>query len=172
MKSIEIKGKRNIDGIQKIKNPKRLESLKWNYEDEYFTHPKQVSIINQLYLDQEINYKNEMKREIQKKINGYKYQDIDKKILNNNKLISLDQTFEKLVESKLKCFYCKEKCFFIFKDKLDKKQWTLDRIDNEKGHNYDNIVISCLDCNVKRGEMNFDRFKKGKDIKIIRKIYN
>ncbi len=57
------------------------------------------------------------------------------------------------------------------KNIFEKKQWTLDRINNNEGHNHDNVVISCLDCNIKRGDMDSERFKKGKEIRIVRKQY-
>ena len=94
-----------------------------------------------------------------------------KNIFDLNYFISLNQTIEKLVGSKLKCFYCNEKCELIYKDNFAKKQWTLDRIDNDMGHNESNVVICCLECNIKRGNMDSERFKKGKDIKIVRKQF-
>ena len=171
MRSIDITGKRNIDKIRNIKNPERKETIKWNLDDSYFTYNKQIQIINSLYLNQEPEQNILAKREISKKINGYKSQDIQKELLDLNRLISLDQTIEKLMVSKLKCFYCKENCELLYKNTLAKKQWTLDRLNNEYGHNHDNVVICCLECNIKKGEMDSDRFKKGKDIKIIRKLF-
>lgn len=171
MRSIDITGKRNIDKIQNIKNPERKETIKWNLDDSYFTYNKQVQIINSLYLNQEPEQNILAKREISKKINGYKSQDIQKELLDLNRLISLDQTIEKLMVSKLKCFYCKDNCELLYKNTLAKKQWTLDRVNNEYGHNHDNVVICCLECNIKKGEMDSDRFKQGKDIKIIRKLF-
>ena len=171
MRSIDITGKRNIDKIRNIKNPERKETIKWNLDDSYFTYNKQVQIINSLYLNQEPEQNILAKREISKKINGYKSQDIQKELLDLNRLISLDQTIEKLMVSKLKCFYCKENCELLYKNTLAKKQWTLDRLNNEYGHNHDNVVICCLECNIKKGEMDSDRFKQGKDIKIIRKLF-
>jgi hypothetical protein len=171
MRSIDITGKRNIDKIRNIKNPERKETIKWNLDDSYFTYNKQVQIINSLYLNQEQEQNILAKREISKKINGYKSQDIQKELLDLNRLISLDQTIEKLMVSKLKCFYCKENCELLYKNTLAKKQWTLDRVNNEYGHNHDNVVICCLECNIKKGEMDSDRFKQGKDIKIIRKLF-
>lgn len=88
-----------------------------------------------------------------------------------NAFISLDQTIEKLVLSKLKCFYCKERCELLYKNVFAKKQWTLDRIDNDYGHNHNNVVICCLECNIKRGDMDSERFKRGKEIKIVRKLF-
>lgn len=171
MRSIDITGKRNIDKIRNIKNPERKETIKWNLDDSYFTYNKQIQIINSLYLNQGCEQDILAKREISKKINGYKSQDIQKELLDLNRLISLDQTIEKLMVSKLKCFYCKENCELLYKNTLAKKQWTLDRLNNEYGHNHDNVVICCLECNIKKGEMDSDRFKQGKDIKIIRKLF-
>lgn len=171
MRSIDITGKRNIDKIQNVKNPERKDTIKWNLDDSYFTYNKQIQIINSLYLNQDPEQNILAKREISKKINGYKSQDVQKDLLDLNRLISLDQAIEKLMLSKLKCFYCKENCELLYKNTLAKKQWTLDRINNEYGHNHDNVVICCLECNIKKGEMDSDRFKQGKDIKIIRKLF-
>ncbi len=171
MRSIDITGKRNIDKIRNVKNPERKEAIKWKLDDSYFTYNKQIQIINSLYLNQSQEQNILVMREISKKINGYKSQDIQKEILDLNRLISLDQAIEKLMLSKLKCFYCKENCELLYKNTLAKKQWTLDRLNNEYGHNHDNVVICCLECNIKKGEMDSDRFKQGKDIKIIRKLF-
>jgi 5-methylcytosine-specific restriction endonuclease McrA len=175
MKSIDITGKRNIDKIHKVKIPERKNTENWTFDESYFTYYKQIQLINSLFLeqglDQELEQKTIVKREINKKINGYKAQDIQKELLDLKQLISLEQTIEKLMVSKLKCFYCKETCELLYKNVFANKQWTLDRIDNEHGHNYDNVVICCLECNVKRGDMDSGRFKRGKDIKIVRKLF-
>jgi 5-methylcytosine-specific restriction endonuclease McrA len=171
MKSIEITGKHNRDKINKIEKPQRQDSLKWNFSDDYYTNRKQIEIINKLYLDQEQEYGELFRKEINKKIQGYKNQDIQKKILDVKNLISVEDTIELLMTSKLKCYYCKSLCELIYKDIFAKNQWTLDRINNKKGHNYDNVVISCLDCNIKRGDMDSERFKKGKEIKVVRKLF-
>ena len=170
-KHIEISGKRNIDKINKTKKPERKVSEKWKIDESLFTNKKQIEFINKIYLGEEGEEELWVKREIKKKIYGYKNQDLTKKIINLNKLISLDQTVERLVESKLKCFYCKENCDLVYKDILARKQWTLDRINNNEGHNYDNVVISCYECNIKRGNMNSERFKRGKEIKIVKKEF-
>lgn len=171
MKSIEITGKRNIDKITKVDKPIRKDTLKWNLDDSYYTYKKQIEVINKLYLEEVQEQEILVKREINKKIAGYKNQDIRKKLIDLNMLISLDQTIEMLMMSKLKCFYCNENCELLYTSIFSKKQWTLDRINNNKGHNHDNVVICCLDCNVKRGDMDGERFKRGKEIKIVRKQY-
>ena len=75
---------------------------------------------------------------------------------------------EFLMLSKLKCFYCREVVELIYRDVRAKKQWTLDRKDNDYGHNRDNVVIACLDCNLKRGIMDMEKFKFTKQLKIVK----
>ena len=72
--------------------------------------------------------------------------------------ISLESTIQRLVESRLKCFYCNCDVNIIYSTCRQKNQWTLDRIDNALGHNTDNVLISCLDCNLKRRDMDKDKF--------------
>jgi len=171
MRSIDITGKRNIDKINKTENSVRQDSIKMDIGDIYYTYNKQIEVINKLYLGEEQDKEDTFKREIRKKIMGYRNQDFKKNIIDLNNLISLEQTIEMLMISKLKCFYCNDLCELVYKTIFSKKQWTLDRINNKKGHNYDNVVISCLECNIKRGDMDSERFKRGKSIKIVRKQY-
>ena len=76
---------------------------------------------------------------------------------------------EKLVVSKLKCYYCRNNCLIYYRNKLEDKQWTLDRINNDIGHENNNVVICCYKCNVKRGRLNDESFKFTKQMKIIKK---
>jgi hypothetical protein len=48
----------------------------------------------------------------------------------------------------------------------------VDRIDNNCGHNKGNIVIACLECNLRRGTMDSNRFKLGKQLKFIKKDHD
>jgi len=169
MKAIEIKGKRNIDKINHTSISIRSDVTKYTFNDDYYKHRMQIELINKLFLGEEITHSKLLKQTITKKISGYKSQDIQKQLFDINWFISLDYVIEILVSSRLKCYYCKDICELLYKDCLAKKQWTLDRIDNNMGHNIDNVVICCLDCNIKRGDMDYERFKRGKEIKIVRK---
>lgn len=171
MKTIEFKGKRNVDKINLVSVPTRNDATKYLFDDDYYSHRVQIELVNKLFLDEKIIHGKQVKQTIAKKISGYKSQDIQKQLFDINWFISLDDVMECLVNSKLNCFYCREICELLYKDCLSKKQWTLDRIDNSMGHNRDNVVICCLDCNIKRGDMDYERFKKGKDIKIVRKQF-
>ena len=154
----------NIDEIYR----KRAACENWKLPDHYFTYSHQFNIISKLYmnLDNDVIENREIYiKEITKKISGYKRQDIDKNVYSKNTFISLEELIEKLLCSKLRCFYCKCDCELIYENVLSKRQWTLDRIDNDTGHNADNVVICCLECNLKRGTMDSGRFKYGKQLK-------
>ena len=110
-------------------------------------------------------------KEIKNKLSSYKQQDILKKRLNSLEFVSLDYIIQKLYECKLKCFYCSCETYVLYKNVRENKQWTLDRIDNNQGHNRDNIVISCLECNLKRKTKNKDAFLFTKNLQITREMY-
>jgi hypothetical protein len=146
---------------------KRVSCEKWNLPKCCFTHLYQMNTISKLYLnieDESINHRSIIIKELTHKISGYKRQDIDKRIYDKTLFISLEPLVEKLLCSKLKCFYCKQFCELLYENIYSKLQWTLDRIDNNIGHNEDNVVICCLDCNLKRGTMDSSRFKYGKQL--------
>ena len=83
-------------------------------------------------------------------------------------LITLDSLIKKLYESKLVCYYCKNNVFIFYKLVRDKQQWTLDRINNLDEHTYDNTVICCYDCNIKRRRTNSKKFLFTKNLKITK----
>lgn len=184
-KNINISGKKNIYGLlineineNAIENEtssnalsyyrKRAACENWNLPDNYFTYSHQFGVVSKLYMNLEndvIENRDIYIKEITKKISGYKRQDTDKDIYSKNTFISLEGVIEKLLCSKLKCFYCKCGCELIYENILSKRQWTLDRIENDAGHNADNVVICCLECNLKRGTMDSGRFKYGKQLR-------
>ena len=105
---------------------------------------------------------------MQKKLNSYKRQDI-KKNKNENGLISYEELLEKLVISKLRCYYCKKEALLLYENNREQKQWTLDRLDNSCGHTKDNVVISCLKCNLERRCLNDEKFLFTKQMRLIKK---
>ena len=109
-----------------------------------------------------------IKKQISSKLNNYKQQDVLKKVYDERKLINLEQAISKLQESGLKCLYCKEEVYLLYKMVREMKQWTLDRIDNDIGHFHDNVVISCLDCNLKRRKKSSNAFLFTKQMNIVR----
>ena len=141
-----------------------------SFNNVQLNHNKQLSFINQLLLDETYDEKKLIMSELKKKLMGYKSQDNKKKIYNDDEFINLSDLIELLVCSKLICHYCSHKIFILYENKLEPKQWTLDRINNDIGHNKGNLVISCLDCNLRRGRLNKDKFLYTKKMNIIKQF--
>ena len=130
---------------------------------------KQIGLINKLFLDETFSEKNVLTREIRSKISGYRQQDIEKGIFNEDSIITMEQTVEKLVESRLKCLYCNCNMKLFYKNQREPSQWTLDRKNNNLDHSNDNTVISCLKCNLERRRRNMKDFKFSKQLSIVKK---
>jgi|LakMenEpi03Aug12_release.lakeMendotaPanAssembly.Ray.scaffolds.fasta_scaffold987696_1 hypothetical protein len=172
-KSISITGKHNID---KINNINTKDTDKEHYkakrthmetlDDSEITHKLQIDMINKLYTNYEFDLKSLLEKELERKINGYKAQDIKKDIYDSALLITLDDIIEKLMSIKLRCFYCKLPILILYKNVREPTQWTLDRIDNDKCHSKENTIVSCLKCNLQRRVTNIDKFTFTKHLKI------
>ena len=148
---------------------KKKITMKVIHEEQYLpdiSHSEQISLLNQSYLEEKKDKKNMIYREINKKMNGYKNQDIKKQIYNEKKLITLEETMEKLVISKLKCHYCLQNTHILYPRNRDETQWTLDRIDNNLCHSNENTVIACLKCNLQRRCQDAKKFTFKKQLRI------
>ena len=152
---------------QKEKKERKI-IQKWKYKDFLLESKNHISIVNQLFLEQSFNGDNTTKKELHKKINSYKQQDI-KKDKNLDGLISYEELLEKLVLSKLKCYYCRKDVLLLYENNREQKQWTLDRLDNSQGHTKDNVVVCCLKCNLERRCLNDEKFLFTKQMRIIKK---
>ena len=163
MRKVEIKFSNKED----IKERECVEAI----PVKYFEYFNQIKMINTLYLDinTNIEYKREFIREIDKKINSYKNQDINKKKYKDDN-ISRVEAIEKLVISKLKCYYCKCKMQIFYNKVREPTQWTLDRINNKLPHQNDNVIVCCLDCNLKRRTRDKDKFLFTKQLKIVKEL--
>jgi hypothetical protein len=121
------------------------------------------------YIEDLSNISNIVKSEIQKKISGYKSQDTIKKIFCKIKFIDYDFVIELLKKSLSKCYYCDREVFLIYEFVREPRQWTIERIDNTMGHNKDNVEIACLNCNLRRRTMYYERYLMTKRL-IVKKI--
>jgi hypothetical protein len=183
IKSIVISGTGTKYEMKKVlkekKEPKlRVDSEKWNLSEEDLSHGKQmeglVSIQHNNNSNSNSNNSNNSKYEqlivsqIKHKLSSYKQQDILKKILSSEMFITFDKVIDLLVSSNLKCHYCDELMNVLYEVVRLNKQWSLDRIDNNQGHNDGNLVVACLGCNLKRRRVDKDAFYMTKNLKIIR----
>lgn len=178
-----IAGKRNVDKLSDklsdnklLTNPnkhQRTRTMKWTIDDAFFHYDKQLEVLRRLIADDPtLKERNFFKKEIKHKLDGYARQDKENGIHAHahdlSAIISLDATVEMLLVSKLKCVYCRECCELIYKDVMAPRQWTLDRVDNDRGHVGDNVVLACLACNLQRRTMDAERFKFGKQLRVVK----
>ena len=115
--------------------------------------------VNELYLS------NARPACLVKKMRGYKKQDDRFEIYSAAHFIPTETVLEKLVAARMKCTHCFADMLFEYAAR-DMRQWTLDRIDNRYGHNTDNVVVCCLECNLKRRNVNLEKFRFTKQLKI------
>lgn len=172
-----IAGKRNVDKfgkadkLSKDEKPQRTRTMKWTIDDAFFAYDKQLEVLRRLIADDtSLEERNFFKKEIKAKLDGYARQDKENGIQDPelSAIISLDATIELLLISKLRCNYCRECCQLIYKDVMAPRQWTLDRVDNGRGHSGDNVVVACLACNLQRRTMDAERFKFGKQLRVVK----
>ena len=78
MKKIIIKGKRNIDGIKGDKNITRKITQSVIHK-KVFNKLSQVEYLNKLYLNEKYDGIDFVKKEMERKLRGYKNQDTKKK---------------------------------------------------------------------------------------------
>lgn len=165
-KSITIIGKNNIDKLSK-KPSIRCSSQKW--KDKYeIINSKDIDLLSKLCNNIEFDGAIEVKNELNKKIEGYKNQDIKKNIDTSENLITYDELLNKLMTSDLKCYYCKKDVKLMYTDVRDNEQWTLDRLNNDMGHTNNNTVICDLKCNLQRRCQSDELFLYSKRLKIIK----
>jgi len=163
----QIKKLTNKDDINKIKL--RKETQKWKVIGDVYDRNSQLELLNKIHFFQDDDNIKLMKRQIEKKINNYKQQDMHKEIYDSNNIITLEETIVKLQESNLFCYYCKKEILVLYEIVRESLQWTLDRIDNSLGHNKNNVLISCLHCNLKRRKQDRDAFLFTKQLQIVKK---
>jgi hypothetical protein len=172
-KKVEISGTNNRYLIKKLKNEHkdiktRKITEKMGLPAESFLIESQDDILKNLY--QNINtpdYKQALSQ-LEVKLNSYKHQDIIKNRYDESAFIKTKEVIDKLYDCGLKCHYCNEKTYILYDLVRETRQWTLDRINNDVGHNTDNVLISCLDCNLKRRRTSKDAFLFTKQLNIVK----
>lgn len=161
--------KKNADLKKNIILEKNTTKNKKKWSQDILNKKNHTKFINMLYLEQDFSENKLIIKELKSKISSYRQQDIKKNRFNKDKIITLNELFEKLVISKLCCYYCKKQCLLIYENKREKLQWTLDRKNNDIGHYNNNVVISCLECNLQKRRRNEEHFKFAKQMNIIKK---
>lgn len=109
------------------------------------------------------------KQQMMSKISGYRCQDIKNGMVQSYDFVDLESVMSLLKESEMKCFYCKEMVKVLYEHVREPCQWTLDRINNDVGHTKTNVMIACLNCNLRRRCMYHERYLFTKQLVIVKK---
>jgi hypothetical protein len=110
--------------------------------------------------------RNIAKQQIVTKICGYKSQDMKNGLFDPEKFVNLEYVMNLLQMSQMKCFYCKEMVQVLYEHVREPRQWTLDRLENDQGHNKSNVIIACLNCNLRRRCMYHERYVFTKQLNV------
>jgi hypothetical protein len=153
----------------------RVETKTWGLNNEDLSFETQLGLLNALFNKTHNN--NELINprhiamivsHIKAKISGYKQQDILKGKFLDTEFVSFTDVIDLLNQSKMRCHYCACETYLLYEIVRENKQWSLDRINNEIGHNRNNLLIACLECNLKRRRTNKDAFFFTKNLQIVR----
>jgi hypothetical protein len=179
-KNITINGTNNRYHIKKMLSENKLAkemkkreiAKKWCFNEENYKYDNQIKMIIDIS-NNNLNYFDDVTKivvqQINSKIYGYKHQDIIKKYLNEDKLLTFQSVIQKMIECELKCRYCMKEMLVLYDISRQTCQWSVDRVDNNVGHNIDNFHLACLECNLKRRRRTDEKFLFTKQLNIIKK---
>lgn len=161
-----------LEEKKNLKEKKRVVSKDWTFDTEKYKYENQLKLIKIL---NENNYKyyddisKIMLQEITKKIYGYKQQDKLKNKFEIDSFINIESIITKMIECELKCYYCKNEMLVLYDISREMNQWSVDRINNDNGHNLNNYHLACLSCNLKRRRRTDEKFLFTKQLKLVKK---
>ena len=112
-----------MDNIKKVLLPetnrkskekrKIATTKKWELNADCINIHNQNELLQQIINDQsssDNSLKNLLEKGIQKKIQGYRSQDVKKKLHNEELFVDFNYVIELINESLLECYYCKKEC--------------------------------------------------------------
>lgn len=143
---------------------------KWEFSEEDLECSQQLIYIRELENENDKTTKQSrfIHDSIRQKISSYRSQDTLKERYSKEDFITKEGIVKLLRESNNICYYCREPVKLLYEYVRDPKQWTLERINNSKGHNADNLMIACLGCNLGRRTMHQERYVFTKQLNIVK----
>jgi len=183
-KKINISGTNNKYKMKQLINnnnnleketKKRVQSEKWTFQEEHFEYSNQIKMTNDILKNAYKFYDNVSKiaiQEINRKVTSYKQQDTLKKRYDEDKFLTFESVINKMVECELKCRYCQNEMNVLYDVSREMRQWSVDRVDNDLGHNIDNYHLACLECNLKRRRRTDEKFLFTKQLNIVKQDSN
>ena len=150
---------------------RRIVSEAWKFSQEHYEYENQIAMIKNIK-NNDFKFIDDVTKialqEINKKISSYKQQDNLKKIFNEGEFVNIETIINKMVECELKCYYCECEMSVLYDISREMKQWSVDRINNDLGHNKANFYLACLECNLKRRRRNDEKFLFTKQLKLVK----
>jgi len=142
----------------------------WNITEEDMQPDAQLTYIRQLVNNEnvDVNPCQVILKHVTQKIAGYKAQDIKKSLYEPDQIVDVHYALKTLENAENICYYCKKPVQVLYEKAREPTQWSLDRIDNSIGHNKENVVIACLQCNVGRKTMHQGRYEFTKQLVITK----
>jgi hypothetical protein len=169
----QVKNLNSEPGAMKIAK-KRVQSEKWSFSNENFEYLNQLQMVKNIFNNEFRHNDDDVSKialqEINKKISGYKQQDRIKKRYDEPQFLTLESVVLKMVECELKCRYCRGEMDVIYDISRESRQWSVDRINNDLGHNLTNFHLACLECNLKRRRRTDEKFLFTKQLNIIKQM--
>lgn len=144
---------------------------KWGFSEEDLQCSRQLEYIMQI-INEKANNTDPYKfilSSFRQKLSSYRTQDVLKDRYSEEEFVSLDDIITLLQESENTCYYCREPVQVLYEYVREPRQWTLERINNSKGHNKGNLMIACLGCNLGRRTMHQERYVFTKQLKLVKK---
>lgn len=177
-KKINISGTNNKYKMKQLANAgqkkevkKRVSTDNWEFDIQHYDYANQMKMIIDIsnnHLHSLDNVSRIAIQEINKKISSYKQQDKLKNKLCEEEFITFESVIHKMIECELKCRYCTREMNVLYDISREMKQWSVDRVDNDKGHNINNYHLACLECNLKRRRRTDEKFLFTKQLNIIK----
>jgi hypothetical protein len=157
-----------------IKEPPRkkvaAKSDEWvEISSQYSTQETQQDLVAQLqphHQDPATPAKQILLNHLKTKQSGYRQQDTLKGLYDPARFIQVPDIVALLVASNLSCFYCRKWATIFYQNVRDPRQWSLERLSNAEGHNRGNVVIACLECNMRRRTMYYERYVATKQLTV------
>ena len=134
--------------------------------EKYSTQESQLRLLEIVKMGADSLEKKILLGHLKSKQSGYKSQDTAKGWYDESRFVRIEDIVALLSESKLSCFYCGCWTALFYEYVRDAKQWSLERLSNDQGHNRDNVVLACLECNMRRRTMYYERYVATKQLRV------
>lgn len=154
----------------------RVVAQTWTFDADHYKHARQIELVQQLWdarhatSDALTPVAKIALQQIHRKLYGYAQQDHAKGTYCADQFLTLAGVLRAMLDCELLCHYCSVPMSVLYDLSREGTQWTVDRINNQQGHNADNFHLACLDCNLKRRCRNDQKFLSYKQLVLVKEV--